>query len=227
MSPFICILKEGYLQPAVQKVWLVLEEKSIPYQYIEVNPYHKPTSLLELNPRGLVPTLQYEGKPLYESTVICEFLEDAFPNHGLRILPIDPYAKARMRIWTDFVTTRIVPSYFRFLQNQPEQTQNSMEKVRSEFLDSLRQFAEAMDDEGPFFMGKEPTLVDFVMAPWGVRLWALEKMKGGLGLPKEGEGGLDEKSWARWRNWMAAVEDRKSVRETTSEKKHYMPIYQR
>ena len=42
-----------------------------------VNPYHKPKSLLDLNPRGLVPTLQYHNKPLYESTVLCEFLEEA------------------------------------------------------------------------------------------------------------------------------------------------------
>ncbi len=41
----------------VQRVWTVLEEKNIPYQYIEVNPYHKPDSLLKSNPRGLVLTL--------------------------------------------------------------------------------------------------------------------------------------------------------------------------
>ena len=44
--------------PFVQRVLLVLLEKEICFQYIEVNPYHKPQSLLDLNPRGLVPTLQ-------------------------------------------------------------------------------------------------------------------------------------------------------------------------
>lgn len=53
-------LYSGWFCPFVQRVWSVLEEKGIPYQYIEVNPYHKPQSLLDLNPRGLVPTLQYE-----------------------------------------------------------------------------------------------------------------------------------------------------------------------
>lgn len=70
----------GWFCPFVQRAWMVLEEKKIPYQYIEVNPYHKPQSLLSLNPRGLVPTLEYEGKPLYESNVIMEFLDDAFPD---------------------------------------------------------------------------------------------------------------------------------------------------
>ena len=83
--------------PFVQRVLLVLLEKNIPFQYIEVNPYHKPESLLKFNPRGLVPTLQYHNKPLYESTVICEFLEDAYADTP-RLLPSDPYEKARSRI---------------------------------------------------------------------------------------------------------------------------------
>lgn len=98
---------------SVQRVWTVLEEKGIPYQYVEVNPYHKPESLLKLNPRGLVPTLQYDNKPLYESTVVCEFLEDAYPDHGPKLLPSDPYVRAKLRIWTDFVTSRVIPSFHR------------------------------------------------------------------------------------------------------------------
>lgn len=94
-------------------MWTVLEEKGIPYQYVEVNPYHKPESLLKLNPRGLVPTLKYDNKPLYESTVVCEFLEDAYPDHGPKLLPSDPYARAKLRIWTDFVTSRVIPSFHR------------------------------------------------------------------------------------------------------------------
>jgi glutathione S-transferase len=48
-----------------------------------------------------------------------------------------------------------------------------------------------------------------------------------LGIPEEGKGGDDEKTWGRWRKWFAAVEGRKSIKETTSEKEHYLPIYQR
>lgn len=94
-------LYSGWFCPFVQRVWIALEEKSIPYQYIEVNPYHKPQSLLDLNPRGLVPTLQYQGKPLYESTVLCEFLEEAYPDYTPKLLLDDPYLRARTRIWTD------------------------------------------------------------------------------------------------------------------------------
>ena len=214
----------------VQRAWAVLEEKKIPYQYIEVNPYHKPDSLLKLNPRGLVPTLQYDNKPLYESNVICEFLEDAYPDHGLKLLPSDPYQRAKGRIWADFVTSRVIPSFHRFLQYQPDQTSTPVEKLRSEFLDALRQFAEAMDGAGPFFFGKEPSLVDFVMAPFAIRLWVFDYFKsdvGGLGTPVKGEAAEHEDSWARWRKWIAAIEARPSIKETTSEREKYLSIYQR
>lgn len=99
-------LYSGWFCPFVQRVWAVLEEKQIPYQYIEVNPYHKPQSLLDINPRGLVPTLQFENKPLYESNVVLEFLEDAYPEQGVSLRPKDVYLRAKARIWADFVTSK-------------------------------------------------------------------------------------------------------------------------
>ena len=64
-------------------------------------------------PRGLVPTLKYDDKPVYESKVVFEFLEDAYPDHGRKLLPSDPYSRAKLTIWTDFVTSRIIPSFQR------------------------------------------------------------------------------------------------------------------
>lgn len=144
----------------------MLEEKKIPYQYIEVNPYHKPTSLLQLNPRGLVPTLQYDNKPLFESTVVCEFLEEAFPEHTPHLMPKDPYDRARTRIWTDFCTSRIIPAFHRFLQFQPTSDVGGLHKLRDEFLDKLRELTKEMHKDGPFFFGQDPSLIDFVVAPW-------------------------------------------------------------
>jgi glutathione S-transferase len=189
-----------------------------------VNPYHKPQSLLDLNPRGLVPTLQYQNKPLYESTVLCEFLEEAFPDRPPHLLPKDPYDRARTRIWTDYVGSRIIPAYHRFLQHQG---QDGLKEKQQDFLDHLKEFTKEMDPEGPYFMGKEFSLIDIVIAPWANRLWVFDHFKGGSGLPEEGQGGDDEKTWSRWRTWLKAVESRKSVRETLSDREHYLPIYQR
>lgn len=221
----------------VQRVWLALEEKQIPYQYIEVNPYNKPESLLSLNPRGLVPTLSCPTdpgpRPLYESTVILEYLEEAYPHHKPHFLPQDPYERARARIWIDYVTSRIIPSFHRFLQYQPAEGEDAasdagLEQARQEFLGHLKAWAKEMHPEGPFFLGSEVSLPDIVLAPWAVRLWAFDEFKsGGLGIPTDGRGGLDEAVWSRWRRWLSAIEKRKSIQETTSEKEYYLPIYKR
>ena len=221
---------------------MALEEKKIPYQYIEVNPYHKPDSLLQLNPRGLVPTLSCPttkddsltdsrgAKPLYESNVVVEYLEEAYPDHLPHLLPHnDPYEKARARMWIDFVTSRIIPSFYRFLQYQINgDDDGGIGKLRSEFLGHLKQFTKAMDEEGPFFLGREFGMPDLVLAPWAVKLWVLDEFKiGGAGIPAPGEGGEDEAVWARWRKWLEAVENRPSLTSTMSEKEHYVPIFKR
>ncbi|OOO11614.1 Fructosamine/Ketosamine-3-kinase [Aspergillus oryzae] len=233
-------LYAGWFCPFVQRVWLALEEKQIPYQYIEVNPYHKPQSLLSLNPRGLVPTLSClvkdggvrAAKPLYESTVILEYLEEAYPDSSPRLLPVDPYDRARVRIWIDYVTSRIIPAFHRFLQYQPkaggEDPTAGLERLRQEFLGHLKEWTREMHVDGPFFLGDQITLPDLVLAPWAVRLWVFDEYKsGGLGIPAGGNGGEDELVWQRWRKWLKAVEDRRSVRETTSEKGYYLPVYKR
>jgi len=103
----------------------------------------------------------------------------------------------------------------------------SLDTVRSEFLNHLLEFARAMEPTGPFFLGHEPSLVDFVVAPWAVRLWVFDHFKGGLGMPEPGKGGNDEKGWERFKAWLQAISARESVRKTTSETDKYLPIYQR
>ncbi|PLB45427.1 putative glutathione S-transferase [Aspergillus steynii IBT 23096] len=220
----------------VQRVWLALEEKQIPYQYIEVNPYNKPQSLLSLNPRGLVPTLSVptsEGsRPLYESNVVLEYLEEAYPDRSPRLLPEDPYERARARIWVDFVTSRVISAFHRFLQYQPssadEDAVAELDRHRQEFLDLLKQWARELHPEGPFFLGDQISLPDLVLGPWAIRLWVFDEFKvGGLGVPAEGQGGEDEAVWRRWRKWVKAIEERRSFRETMSDAQQYRPIYKR
>jgi len=162
--------------------------------------------------------------PLYESTVICEFLEEAYPSSTPHLLPSDPYTKARLRIWIDFVTSRVIPSFHRFLQYQPKASpaeDPGLSKVGSEFHSYLQQFTKEMDPEGPYFLGNEISLVDLIIAPWALRLWVFDHFKGGLNLPR-GEPWLD-----RFEKWLKAIEKRESVVETTSLREHYLPIYQR
>ncbi|EHY54854.1 hypothetical protein HRR83_005889 [Exophiala dermatitidis] len=224
-------LYSGWFCPFVQRVWITLEEKKIPYKYVEINPYHKDPSFLKLNPRGLVPTLgapQKDGsqKPLIESNIISEYLDESFPEQT-PLFPNDPYEKARMKIWIDHVTSRILPAFHRFLQHT-DKSPYPLEKARSEFRDTLKTWIKEADPEGPFFLGKELSYADVCLAPWAVRLWVFDHFKkGGLGIPEVGAGGEDDQVWDRWRKWTTAIESRKSVTETLSDREHYLPIYQR
>jgi glutathione S-transferase len=94
-------------------------------------------------------------------------------------------------------------------------------------LNSLKVWISEADEEGPFFLGKDLSFADVCLAPWAVRLWVLDHFKGGLGIPKPGEGGEDEEVWNRWRSWEEAIKSRSSITDTMSEQEHYLPIYQR
>ena len=99
------------------------------------------------------------------------------------------------------MTTRIVPSFHRFLQFQRSQASGAINEVRNEYLNHLEQFADAMNEEGPFFAGPEPMLVDFILAPFAVRHWVFDHFKGGLGTPAE-----SERQSARWQNGSTPLE---------------------
>lgn len=83
------------------KVRMVLAEKGMEWKghllNLRVGDQQKP-EYLKLNPNGVVPTLVHDGRVVIESTVICEYLDDLSPEPSLR--PRDPYARARMRLWT-------------------------------------------------------------------------------------------------------------------------------
>lgn len=233
------VLYSGWFCPFVQRVWITLEEKKIPYRYQEVNPYRKDASFLQLNPRGLVPTLGVpapgkggqQQEPLIESGVICEYLDEAFP-HEIPLLPRDdPLQRAKLRIAADYVTSRIIPAFHRFLQHTPAKPY-TLDEARREFLATLRTWIQDADPEGPLYAGAHLSLPDVMLAPWAVRLWVLDHFKGGglLGRPPATGGGHDEQDallWARWRKWVQAVEERATVQATLSEKEYYLPIYER
>jgi len=230
-------LYAGWFCPFVQRAWLVLEEKKIPYQYIEINPYHKAPEFLALNPRGLVPTLGVpvdttgqQQKPLYESTVICEYLDEAYSDeekYGARLLPEEPYERAWCRLWIDHIGGKIVPAFYKFLQHTP-QKEYSIGQAREGLKEHITTFTKEMKDGGPWFLGNRFSLVDIMIAPWAARLWLIEHYKpGGLALPKPGSAEDAEGVWTRWQQWMDAISDRKSVRETLSDKEQYIGVYKR
>ena len=80
------------------KVRLALAEKGLPWQgtYLDILKGDQfDPEYVKLNPKAVVPTLVHDGKIVTESTLICEYLDDVFPEPSLR--PADPYARWQMR----------------------------------------------------------------------------------------------------------------------------------
>jgi glutathione S-transferase len=82
---------------------MCLAEKSIPWEGKRVDLIrfeHLQPGYLELNPNGVVPTIEHEGRVVVESSIINEYLDEVFP--GPRLTPDDPGERAAMRIWVKY-----------------------------------------------------------------------------------------------------------------------------
>ncbi|MAT91764.1 MAG: glutathione S-transferase [Halioglobus sp.] len=99
------------MSPCAQKVRIVLAEKALQWTPHHVSLQDKENLepwYLQLNPLGVVPTLVHEGRAVIESSIICEYLEDAFPGQSLR--PADPWKRSRMRFWMKHVDVKLHPA---------------------------------------------------------------------------------------------------------------------
>ncbi|GME25496.1 putative glutathione transferase [Neofusicoccum parvum] len=199
--------------PFVQRVWISLEYKDIPYQYIEVDPYKKPQSLLEVNPRGLVPALRHGDWGCYESTVLMEYLEDI--DVGRPLMPSNPKIRADSRLWSDHINRHLIPGFYRFLQ---EQDSSKQVQYAEELKTQISKLVDAADKEGPFFLGKEISFVDIQMAPWVIRLNRVLKPYRAWPDPEAG---------SRWGKWVDAIEKDVHVQATTSTDELYLDSYER
>jgi glutathione S-transferase len=87
-----------------QKVRITLTEKGQTWEARRVDLFKSEQydpNYLKMNPKGVVPTLVHNGTPVIESTLICEYIDDTFPEPPL--MPKDPAGRAHMRLWSKFV----------------------------------------------------------------------------------------------------------------------------
>nr|GEX40193.1 glutathione S-transferase [Tanacetum cinerariifolium] len=90
------------------RVQIALAEKGVEYEYKEENLSNKSSLLLEMNPvHKKIPVLIHNGKPICESNIIVEYIDDAWENKSPSLLPSDPYLKAQARFWADFIDKKL------------------------------------------------------------------------------------------------------------------------
>jgi glutathione S-transferase len=102
-------LLHGWRSSASRRVRLCLAEKGLDFEshYIDVlTGQHNTPEYLAMNPNGVIPVLVHEGRVLYESSTICEYLDDLFPNPPIR--PTDPYQLALMRNFVRWIDEKVI-----------------------------------------------------------------------------------------------------------------------
>lgn len=124
-----------------------------------------------MSPYGKVPAVVMDdGKVLYESAIINEYLDEVYPE--VRLMPEDPYQRAQVRIWTDFAASRLVPPLYRVRKStDPEKVKASWPELHKElaFLDR-----HLKSTEGPWFLGGKFTLADINFLPFAAQIENLE-----------------------------------------------------
>lgn len=95
--------------PFVKRVELALKIKGIGFQYVEEDLQNKTLELLKFNPiYKKVPVLIHNGKPICESFVILGYIDQVWKNNGPPLLLQDPYKRAQIRFWADFIHNQML-----------------------------------------------------------------------------------------------------------------------
>ncbi|CAC5386720.1 GST [Mytilus coruscus] len=200
--------------PFAQRAWIALLEKGIDFEYIEYNPYKEKTrEFLQLNPRGLVPVIEANGKSVYESDVCIEFV-DEYGGKQNRLLPTDTLDRAKMRIVSGYISREITPLYYRMLLKQDK---NIQESVKSELLSNLKTLMEFKSDSYPFFGGDKLAMPDIMLAPFAMRFPVLQHHRG-FQIP-------DTEEYKAVHKWINACQNQPSVMQSTCDTDKSIMIY--
>jgi len=155
---------------------MVLLRKEIPFDYTEIDLANKPAWFLEVSPYGKVPALKVNGTTLYESAIINEYLDEAYPER--RLLSEDPLKRAEQRILIDYISNRFVPVFYKLLLNQDEEAQ---EGYKGDLISYFTYFESLLEDR-VWLSGAELSMTDISLLPWFERLVVLEYYRD-FGLP--------------------------------------------
>ena len=145
------------LCPYVQRAAIVLDEKGIPFERRNVDLAHKPDWFLACSPLGKTPVLLVGKDAIFESTVICEYLDETLEP---RLHPSDPLQRARHRAWMEFGSSLLstIGAFYNAGTEEALQAQAAQIKAKLALL-------EAELGTGPWFRGAHFSVVDAVFGP--------------------------------------------------------------
>lgn len=153
------------------RVRIVLAEKGITVDIVDVDARDLPEEVMDFNPYGTLPTLVDRELRLFDSRIIMEYLDERFPHPPL--LPVDPVARANARLYMYRLERDWYVSMEQVLQGTEEEAAQARKELRESLIATSPVFSAT-----PFFMNDEFSLVDCCVAPL---LWRLPML--GIELP--------------------------------------------
>ncbi|MCW1754316.1 glutathione S-transferase family protein [Rhizobium acaciae] len=156
-------LVSHHLCPYVQRAAIALLEKGVPFERINIDLADKTDWFLKISPLGKVPLLRIEEEDgsqavLFESSVICEYLEETQP--GVALHPRDALTRARHRGWMEFGSSVLSDLWGYETAEDAAQLEAKRKALISKFAT-----VEKVLTDGPYFAGNDFSLVDAVFAP--------------------------------------------------------------
>ncbi|MGH8757178.1 MAG: glutathione S-transferase N-terminal domain-containing protein, partial [Burkholderiales bacterium] len=143
---------------------IVLYEKGMDFQIVDVDLYNMPEDLAVMNPYNRVPVLVERDLILYEANIINEYIDDRFPHPQL--IPADPVMRARARLFL----FRFELELFSQIDAIEQGSQKTADKARAVIRDNLTQIAPVFAKQR-YMLGEEFSMLDVAIAPL---LWRLD-----------------------------------------------------
>lgn len=151
------ILISHALCPYVQRAVIALLERDLPFERIDIDLRDKPAWFLALSPLGKTPVLKVGDQAIFESTVICEYLEDTT---APALHPEDPLARATHRAWIEFASTLLQQVWTFYTAKDIKVYHAAADTLNQRFIQIENELR-----EGPYFAGARFSLVDAAFAP--------------------------------------------------------------
>ncbi len=174
-------LYSGTTDPFSHRCRIVLFEKGMDFQVIDVDLFNKPEDIAVINPYNRVPVLVDRDLVLYESNIINEYIDERFPHPQL--MPPDPIMRARARQLLHTMEVEL------FSQIEAlEKNLKSADKSRAHVRDRLVELTPIFSKQ-KFMLGDEFSMLDVAIAPllWRLEHYAVELPKSAAPLLKYAE----------------------------------------
>jgi glutathione S-transferase len=150
-----------WTSPFVIRVRIVLNLKGLAYEYVEDDLSNKSALLLSSNPvHKTVPVLLHAGRPVNESQIILQYIDEVWAGTGPAVLPRDPYERAAARFWAAYIDDKVKSAWLGMLFECRDEGERAEAVARAgEALGTL----EGALRGKPFFGGDGVGFVDAVL----------------------------------------------------------------